>query len=134
MTSFQIGTGLVLALCSASLFAAAQPASASDGKSAERVAAAVTSLTYECAEGKKIVAVIDNSDADHPKTVVSVEGDATMQNIEMHDVISANGNKASNGKLIWWTKGDEGFLAEEEPPAGSGDVLIGECKEAVAAK
>ncbi len=134
MTSFQIGTGLVLALCSASLFAAVQPASASDGKSAERVAAAVTSLSYQCAEGKKIVAVIDNSDAAHPKTVVSVEGDATMQNIEMHDVMSANGNKASNGKLVWWTKGDEGFLAKEDPPVGSGDVLVGECKEVVATK
>jgi len=133
MTSLRISSSFVLALHSASLLAAAQPQSSSNDQSAEGVAAAVTSLTYACDGGKKIVAVRDNSDADHPKTVVSVEGDATMQNIEMHDVMSANGVKTSNGKLVWWTKGDEGFLAEEEPPAGSGEVLIGECKEVASA-
>ena len=88
-----------------------------------------TTLTYRCAGGKTIVAVIGNA-----TTTISVEGDAALQNLAMHDVASASGVKTSNGKLIWWTKGDEGFLAEEDPPAGSGDVLIADCREVPAAK
>lgn len=89
----------------------------------------IQTLVYACDDGKKIVTVIDATDAGKPSITLSVEGDAKLQNIAMHDVISANGNKTTNGKLVWWTKGDEGFLAEEDAPKGNGEVLIGGCEE-----
>ncbi len=87
------------------------------------------STTYACDDHRVITAVADNSDADHPKITVSVDGDPALQSLEMPCVMSANGEKASNGKLVWWTKGDEGFLANEDPPAGDGEVVIGGCQE-----
>ena len=89
----------------------------------------ITPVAYLCDDDKIVAAVADNSDADDPKITVSVDGDAALQNIEMRYVMSANGEKASNGKLVWWTKGDEGFLANEDPPAGDGEVVISGCKE-----
>lgn len=118
MTPTRSGIQLALAVFSVPLFAADVPTTAS-----------VTSLVYACDEGKQITSVIDNSDPDQAKITISVAGDPALQNVEMHYVMSANGEKASNGKLVWWTKGDEGFLAEEEPPAGSDDVIIGGCRE-----
>ena len=93
------------------------------------VADAATTLVYRCDDDKKLTAVMDLSNPDLPVTRISVDGEADLQGIELHDVMSANGVKTSNGKLVWWTKGDEGFLAEEDPPAGSGDVIIGGCQE-----
>ena len=119
MRSTRMNAAVVLALASAPLFAADS-------------AAVVVSTTYLCDNDRIITAVADYSDAEHPKITVSVDGDAALQKLEMQYVMSANGEKASNGKLVWWTKGDEGFLANEDPPAGDGEVVIGGCREAPA--
>lgn len=116
MISTRTGIALVLALASAPLIAAESTS-------------AVTSVAYLCDDDRIVAAVVDNSDSDNPKITVSVDGDAAMQDLEMRYVMSANGEKASNGKLVWWTRGDEGFLANEDPPAGDGEVVIGGCKE-----
>lgn len=118
MTPTRSAIQLALALISVPLLAADAPGAAN-----------VTSLVYACDEGKQITAVSDNSDADQSKITISVAGDPALQNVEMHYQMSANGEKAGNGKLIWWTKGDEGFLANEDAPAGDGEVLIGGCRE-----
>ncbi|MBK9656504.1 MAG: MliC family protein [Rhodanobacteraceae bacterium] len=123
MTRMRSGIQLALALFSAPLLAADAPGSAS-----------ATTLVYACDEGKQITSVIDDSDPDQSKITVSVAGDPALQNVEMHYQMSANGEKAGNGKLVWWTKGDEGFLAQEDPPAGSGDVIIGGCREVPATR
>lgn len=120
MTSTPMGICLTLALLSGPLLAKESPVATAG-------AASVRSIHYACDDGKKITSVIDESDSDKAKTTVSVEGDSALQGVEMHDVLSANGVKSSNGKLVWWTKGDEGFLAEEDPPHGNGEVLIGGC-------
>lgn len=83
---------------------------------------------YRCAGGKRVAAEIDSSDAEHLRTWVSVEGDPKLQRIEMQQVMAASGFKSSNGKLVWWTKGDEGFLMEEYPPAGSGEMVVEDCR------
>ena len=116
MSTIRTNAALLLVLASAPLLAAES-------------AADVSSTAYLCDDDKIVAAVVDNSDADDPKITVSVDGDAALQNLEMRYVMSANGEKASNGKLVWWTKGDEGFLANEDPPAGDGEVVIGGCKE-----
>ena len=95
MTQIRSGIQLALALFSAPLLAADAPGSAS-----------ATTLVYACDEGKQITSVIDDSDPDQSKITVSVAGDPALQNVEMHYQMSANGEKASNGKFVWWTKGD----------------------------
>ncbi len=122
MKNVHRGVCLALVAFAAPLIAHDAPAT----KTSADTAVAAVSVAYLCDDGKKLTAVLDASDA---KTTVSVEGDAKLQGIEMRDVMSANGNKTSNGKLVWWTKGDEGFLAEEDPPAGNGEVVLGGCKE-----
>lgn len=117
MTASRTGIALALLILTAPLLAADAP-----------VAASASTLVYACDEGKKITAVRDDA-ADDAGISVSVDGDPALQKLEMHYVMAANGEKASNGKFIWWTKGDEGFFAEEDPPAGRGEVLIGGCQE-----
>lgn len=84
--------------------------------------------TYRCDAGERITTVSRSSGDDDPIVILSVAGDPTRQQIEMLAVVSANGNTYSNGALVWWTKGDEGFLSEDDPPDGSGEILIGGCR------
>lgn len=116
-TSLQSALRALGCLSLLSLFAA--PASAQNA----------TTRHYTCDEGTSITVVIDNSGADGPGVRVSVDGNEGMQGIAMSYQPAASGEKASNGEMVWWTKGGEGFLGEEGPPAGSGAVLIGGCRE-----
>lgn len=84
---------------------------------------------YQCAGGKKVTAIVDGSAPELTRTLITVEGDPDLQQIEMQQVMAASGVKSSNGKLVWWTRGDEGFLMEEYPPAGNGEMVIEDCKE-----
>lgn len=99
------------------------------GEGDRAAAPSPSSIIYRCDGDKKITTVVDQANPENPKTTISVDGDPALQNIEMFEVMSANGVKTSNGKLVWWTKGDEGFLAAEDPPAGDGEVVVGGCKE-----
>lgn len=87
----------------------------------------ITVFRYACAGGKFITAVWDRSDPDDAKTFVTVEGDPALQNIEMRQGFAASGVRNTNDKLTWWTRGDEGFLAEEHPPEGSDGMLVDDC-------
>jgi membrane-bound inhibitor of C-type lysozyme len=131
MSAFRLPLCLALALAAAPLLAEEEAPGVLPAADAPAAAAAAPTV-YRCAGGKTLRTTVDASDADRPRTLLSVDGDAALQGIALLDVPSANGNKTSNGKLVWWTKGDEGFLAEEEAPAGNGEVLIAECREAPA--
>jgi membrane-bound inhibitor of C-type lysozyme len=39
---------------------------------------------------------------------------------------SADGNRYSDGKVLWWSKGDTGFL-QEDTPDGDGKMLVKGC-------
>lgn len=121
MTATPTGITLALLLVSAPLLATDTPAADSGRK-----------LVYACDGGRTVTAVHDGAESDHARVMVSVDGDPAVQNIEMHYVMAANGEKASSGKLVWWTRGDEGFLANEDPPAGDGEVVIGGCRDVAA--
>jgi uncharacterized lipoprotein YbaY len=45
----------------------------------------------------------------------------------MKQTQSADGNRYSDGKLVWWGKGDGGFL-QEDTPNGNGKLLAKDCK------
>jgi uncharacterized lipoprotein YbaY len=40
---------------------------------------------------------------------------------------SADGNRYSDGKVIWWGKGNGGFLAEDTPD-GTGKMILKDCQ------
>lgn len=83
---------------------------------------------YNCDEGTSITVVTDASGPDGPGVRVSVDGNEGMRDIRMSYQPAASGEKASNGEMVWWTKGGEGFLGD-----ASGAVLIGGCREAAEA-
>ena len=44
----------------------------------------------------------------------------------MRQTPSAEGNRYSDGKVLWWGKGDTGFL-QEDTPDGDGKMLVKGC-------
>jgi len=45
----------------------------------------------------------------------------------MKQTVSADGNRYSDGKVVWWGKGNGGFLQEDKPD-GDGAMLVKDCK------
>ena len=45
----------------------------------------------------------------------------------MHQTESADGNRYSDGKMVWWGKGNGGFL-QEDTPDGNGKMIVQGCK------
>ena len=45
----------------------------------------------------------------------------------MKQTVSADGNRYSDGKIVWWGKGNGGFLQEDKPD-GNGAMLVKDCK------
>jgi putative lipoprotein len=45
----------------------------------------------------------------------------------MKQTASADGNRYSDGKVVWWGKGNGGFL-QEDAPNGNGKMIVEECK------
>jgi putative lipoprotein len=45
----------------------------------------------------------------------------------MKQTVSADGNRYSDGKVVWWGKGNGGFL-QEDTPDGNGAMLVKDCK------
>lgn len=48
------------------------------------------------------------------------------QSYLMKQTPSADGNRYSDGKVVWWGKGDGGFL-QEDTPDGDGKMLVKDC-------
>ncbi|HKM68212.1 MAG TPA: YbaY family lipoprotein [Candidatus Acidoferrum sp.] len=44
----------------------------------------------------------------------------------MRQTVSADGNRFSNGKVVWWGRGTGGFL-QEDTPDGDGKMLVKDC-------
>lgn len=128
MSALRLPLFLALALCATPSPAEEEAPGALPAPDAA-AATPAASTTYRCAGGKTIRTTLDARDARRPRTLLSVDGDAALQDIALLDVPSANGNKTSNGRLVWWTRGDEGFLTKEDAPAGNGEVLIADCRE-----
>jgi len=45
----------------------------------------------------------------------------------MKQTMSADGNRYSDGKVVWWGRGNGGFL-QEDKPNGNGEMLVKDCK------
>ncbi len=82
---------------------------------------------YTCEGGAKITVYLHD-------TVAKIR---TQDHIYMmHQTGSTDDNRYSDGKILWWSKGDTGFL-QEDTPEGDGKILVKGCildKPADAAK
>ncbi|UWQ13451.1 MliC family protein [Aliiroseovarius sp. M344] len=101
---------LILPLTAASLFAAPS----------------IQTVQYQCDRGAVVSATYLNA-ADQSFAVIFVEG----QQLGLAHVISASGAKYAQtpdgAGYVWWTKGDEAFLAWDDVPNGSEETLLSQC-------
>ena len=73
---------------------------------------------YTCEGGQKLVVYL------HDQTVkVRYE----ENNYLMKQTRAADGARYSDGKVLWWSKGDGGFLQEDNPD-GDGATILKDCK------
>lgn len=72
---------------------------------------------YTCEGGAKVIVYLHDS-------VAKVR---TRDHIYMmRQTGSADGSRYSDGKILWWSKGDTGFL-QEDMPDGDGKMLVKGC-------
>ena len=74
-------------------------------------------FNYTCEGGAKITVYLHNTTAK-----VRTHDHIYM----MRQTSSADGNRYSDGELLWWGKGDTGFL-REDTPNGDGKMLVKGC-------
>jgi putative lipoprotein len=73
---------------------------------------------YTCDAGAKIIVYL------HNETVKVRFKDSTYL---MKQVPSADGGRYSDGKVVWWSKGNGGFL-QVDTPDGDGTMMVKDCK------
>ena len=72
---------------------------------------------YTCENGATVVVFLRDTTAK-----VRFQDQAYL----MKQTMSADGNRYSDGKVVWWGKGDGGFL-QEDAPDGDGKMLVKDC-------
>jgi len=77
---------------------------------------------YTCEGGKKLSVYLRGDEAK------VTYGDKTYL---MKQTRSADGNRYSDGKVVWWGKGNGGFLQEDRPD-GNGTMIVKNCMVAEA--
>jgi uncharacterized lipoprotein YbaY len=75
-------------------------------------------FNYTCAGGTKLTVYIAD-----PYAKVRYQG----QEYLLKQTMSADGNRYSDGKIVWWGKGNGGFL-QEDVPSGDGAMILKDCK------
>lgn len=95
----------------------AKPPTAAGPKNNVRPAIRWKRFDYTCESGAKITLYLHDA-------VAKVR---TQDHIYMmRQTRSADGNRYSDGKILWWGKGETGFL-QEDTPDGDGKMLIKGC-------
>lgn len=94
-----------------------QPAGTSAPTNNVRPAMKWKRFDYTCEGGAKIIVYLHN-------TTAKVRTHDQMY--LMRQTPSADGNRYSDGKMLWWGKGDAGFL-QEDTPDGDGKILVKGC-------
>jgi uncharacterized lipoprotein YbaY len=75
-------------------------------------------FNYTCEGGIKLTVYLAD-----PYAKVRYEGHEYL----LKQTLSADGNRYSNGKIVWWGKGNGGFL-EEDVPGSNGKMILTDCK------
>jgi len=72
---------------------------------------------YTCEDGAKVAVYLRNNTAKI----------RTQEHIYMmRQTLSSDGNRYSDGKVLWWGKGETGTLQEDNPD-GKGKILVNGC-------
>jgi uncharacterized lipoprotein YbaY len=74
-------------------------------------------FTYTCDGGAKVFVALSGSVA----KVLYQDHQYLMK-----QTVSADGNRYSDGKIVWWGKGNGGFL-QEDSPDGNGKMIVQGC-------
>jgi putative lipoprotein len=74
-------------------------------------------FNYTCEGGVKLAVYL------HGQAAKVRYGDQTYF---MKQTMSADGNRYSDGKVVWWGKGNGGFL-QEDTPDGNGKMIVKDC-------
>jgi uncharacterized lipoprotein YbaY len=74
-------------------------------------------FTYTCDGGAKVSVALSGSVA----KVLYQDHQYLMK-----QTVSADGNRYSDGKIVWWGKGNGGFL-QEDSPDGNGNMIVQGC-------
>lgn len=74
-------------------------------------------FNYTCEGGAKLAIYL------HDQAAKVRYGDQTYF---MKQTMSADGNRYSDGKVVWWGKGNGGFL-QEDTPDGNGKLIMKDC-------
>jgi membrane-bound inhibitor of C-type lysozyme len=93
------------------------PAESAEPKNNVRPAIKWKRFDYTCEGGAKITVYLHNTTAKvwtHEKVYL------------MRQTASADGNRYSDGTVVWWGKGETGFLQEDSPDA-DGKMLVKGC-------
>ena len=83
-----------------------------------RAAAKWQRFDYACEGGAKVVMQVHDSSAK-----VYYQEHLYL----MRQTPSADGARYSDGKVVWWSKGDTGFLQEEDTSIGEGQKIVKDC-------
>ena len=94
-----------------------KPATAGERKNNVRPAIKWKRSDYTCEGGGKVAVYVHD-------TVAKVR--TQDRNYVMMQTRSGDGNRYSDGKILWWSKGDTGFL-QEDTPDGDGKMLVKGC-------
>jgi uncharacterized lipoprotein YbaY len=111
------------ALLSASLYAQEPSATAPQTPSTQNNNNLVRAVrwkafAYSCDGGTKLIVYLSDQ-------LAKVRYNDTVY--LMHQTVSADGNRYSDGKIVWWGKGSGGFL-QEDAPDGNGKMMVQGCK------
>jgi len=79
-------------------------------------------VRYKCDQGKEIVVAY----LIHQNKAIVQPDAGKPEKIIMNQVISGSGARYSDGKLVWWNKGNTGFLMEA---SGEERVVTDNCVE-----
>ena len=108
--------GLIVGLCVAPSHGAQQPA-ARTGSGAQQ-AIEWKQFDYTCEGGAKLTVYLHND------TVKILFHNHLYR---MRQVIAASGTRYSDGRVVWWSKGNGGFL-QHDSPDGNGEMIVKDCQ------
>ena len=108
--------GWIVGLCVAGLLRAQEPA-VRTGSGAQQ-AMEWKQFDYTCEGGAKLTAYLHND------TVKILFNNHAYR---MQQVVAASGTRYSDGRVVWWSKGNGGFL-QHDSPDGNGEMIVKDCQ------
>lgn len=120
MASMSLRTGSAAAPAQEQNTPAGQPALTRDPQEHNNVRAAAKwqRFDYTCAGNAKLVVYLHDGSAK-----VYYQDHLYL----MRQTSAADGARYSDGKAVWWSKGDDGFLQEEDTQVGEGQKIARDC-------